>query len=53
MSGFWSPKEQLLAIMEPEPVKVDAGLQQAQADLDQLQAIVEASLVCLLEHRLE
>ena len=39
--------------MEPEPVKVDAGLQQAQADLDKLQAIVEASLVCLLEHRLE
>ena len=47
------PASPEVAIMEPEPVKVDAGLQQAQADLDKLQAIVEASLVCLLEHRLE
>ena len=47
------PTSPEVVIMEPEPVKVDAGLQQAQADLDKLQAIVEASLVCLLEHRLE
>ena len=33
----------------PEPVKVNAGLQQAQADLDKVQSIVESALVCLLE----
>ena len=27
--------------MEPEPVKVDAGLQQAQADVDKMQSIIE------------
>ena len=37
----------------PEPVKVNAGLQQAQADLDKLQSIVESALVCLLEPRRE
>ena len=42
-----------IIVVEPEPVKVNAGLQQAQADLDKLQAIVESSLVCLLEPRRE
>ena len=36
-----------------EPVKVNAGLQQAQADLDKVQSIVESALVCLLEPRRE
>ena len=37
----------------PEPVKVNAGLHQAQADLDKVQSIVESALVCLLESRRE
>ena len=37
----------------PEHVKVNAGLYQAQADLDKVQSIVESALVCLLEPRRE
>ena len=37
----------------PEHVKVNAGLYQAQADLDKVQCIVESALICLLEPRKE
>ena len=48
-----TPASPDVIVVEPEPVKIDAGLQQAQADLDRLQAIMESSLVCLMEFRRE
>ena len=45
------PASTEVTIMEPEPVKVDAGLQQAQADVDKMQSIIESALICLIEPR--
>ena len=36
-----------------EPVKINTGLYQAQADMDKVQSIIESALVCLLEPRRE
>ena len=45
------PASPEVSIVEPEPVKVDAGLQQAQADVDKMQSIIESALICLIEPR--
>ena len=45
------PASPEVSIVEPEPVKVDARLQQAQADVDKMQSIIESALICLLEPR--
>ena len=37
--------------MEPEPVKVVAGLKQAQADMEKMQSIIEFALICIIEPR--
>ena len=42
-----------ISVVVPEYVKVNAGLYQAQADLDKVQCIVESALICLLEPRKE
>ena len=42
-----------VSIVVSEPVKVDAGLGQAQAELDKVHSIVESALICLLEPRKE
>ena len=42
-----------VSIVVSEPVKVDAGLGHAQAELDKVQSIVESALICLLEPRKE
>ena len=39
--------------LEPEPEKVNAGLAQAQEELDRVQWIVESSMCCLIEPRRE
>ena len=39
--------------IEPEPVKVDAGLPQAQGELDKVQWIVESAMLCLIEPKRE
>ena len=39
--------------LEPEPEKVNAGLAQAQEELDRVQWIVESSVCCLIEPRRE
>ena len=38
---------------EPEPSKPSEELKAAQAAADKLQGIVEAAVICLLEHRTE
>ena len=40
-------------VIEPEPVKVNAGLAQAQEELDKVQWIAEAAMICLVEPRRE
>ena len=40
-------------IVEPEPVKINAGLAQAQEELDKVQWIAEAAMICLVEPRRE
>ena len=45
------PTSPEVTIVEPEPVKVNAGLKQAQADVDKMQSIIESALICLIEPR--
>ena len=40
-----------VTIVEPEPVKVVAGLKQAQADMEKMQSIIEFALICIIEPR--
>ena len=47
------PTSPEVIIVEPEPVKVDAGLKIAQAAVDKMQCIIKSALICLLEPRLE
>ena len=45
------PASPEVKIVEQDPVKVNAGLKQAQADLDKMQSIIESALICLIEPR--